>query len=144
LKVIFDTNIVLDVLLDREPFSTSAALLFSEVEKGGLSGYLCATTITTIHYLISKALGSSHAQNHVGNLLSLFEIAPVSRAVLEEALRSRFDDFEDAVLHEASIHAGVDAVVTRDSNGFRRATIPVYMPDELLRVLNFNTQDQHK
>jgi predicted nucleic acid-binding protein len=138
LKIIFDTNIVLDVLLDREPFSTSAALLFSKVEKGELSGYLCATTITTIHYLICKALGTRHAQKYVGNLLSLFEIAPVNRAALEEALRSRFEDFEDAVIHEASIHSGVQALVTRDSKGFRRATIPVYSPDELLRVLDLS------
>ncbi|MFH1113104.1 MAG: PIN domain-containing protein, partial [Pseudomonadota bacterium] len=47
MKVVFDTNIVLDVLLDREPFSTSAALLFSKVERGDLDGCLCATTITT-------------------------------------------------------------------------------------------------
>ncbi len=136
MKVIFDTNIVLDVLLDREPFSTSAALLFSKVEKGELSGYLCATTITTIHYLICKALGARQAKNHVENLLSLFEIAPVNRAILEGALRSRFGDFEDAVIHEASVHVGVEALVTRDSAGFKRATIPVYSLDELLRVLD--------
>ena len=63
----------------------------------------------------------------------------MSRTVLEEALRSRFQDFEDAVIHEASIHAGVQALVTRDSNGFRRATIPVYLPDELLSVLNLSS-----
>jgi predicted nucleic acid-binding protein len=137
-KVIFDTNVVLDVLLDREPFSTPAALLFSKVEKGELFGYLCATTVTTIHYLIHKALGARQARKHIGNLLSLFEIAPVNRGVLEGALRSRFEDFEDAVIHEASIHVNVDSLVTRDSIGFRRATVPVYSPDELLRVLDLN------
>ena len=142
MKIIFDTNIVLDVLLDREPFSTSAALLFSKVEKGELSGYLCATTITTIHYLICKALEARQPQNQVGNLLSLFEIAPVNRAVLEGALRSRFEDFEDAVTHEASIHSGVEALVTRDPKGFKRATIRVYSPDELLRVLNLRETEK--
>jgi predicted nucleic acid-binding protein len=142
LKVLFDTNIVLDVLLDREPFSTSAALLFSKVEKGELSGYLCSTTGATVHYLIHKVLGNPQAQKHVGNLLSLFEIAPVNRAVLEGALRSRFEDFEDAVIHEASIHAGVEALVTRDSGGFKRATIPVYSPDELLRVLDLRPRGE--
>jgi hypothetical protein len=100
-----------------------------------LSGYLCSTTVTTIYYLICKALGTRQGQKHVGNLLSLFEIASVNRAVLEGALRSRFEDFEDAVIHEASIHAGVQALVTRDSTGFRRSTIPVYSPDELLQAL---------
>lgn len=138
MKVVFDTNIVLDVLLDREPFSTSAALLFSKVERGEMEGCLCATTITTIHYLVCKALGIRQARKHIGSLLSLFEIAPVNRAGLEGALESGFQDFEDAVIHEASIRVGVQALVTRDFKGFRRATIPVYSPDELLGVLEPN------
>jgi predicted nucleic acid-binding protein len=143
LKIIFDTNIVLDVLLDREPFATSAALLFSKVERGELLGCLCATTVTTIHYLVYKALGIRQARKHVGSLLSLFEIAPVNRAVFEGALQSDFQDFEDAVIHEASIHAGVEALVTRDVNGFKRTTIPVYSPDELLSILELNPREKH-
>ncbi|MBM4329556.1 MAG: PIN domain-containing protein [Deltaproteobacteria bacterium] len=142
MKVIFDTNVVLDVLLDREPFATSAALLFSKVERGELFGCLCATTITTIHYLVYKALGIRQARKHVGSLLSLFEIAPVNRAVLEGALKSDFEDFEDAVIHEASIHAGVQALVTRDVNGFRPATIPVYSPDELMSALELSPHEK--
>ncbi len=121
MKIIFDTNVVLDVLLDREPFSTAAALLFSKVERGELSGFLCATTITT---------------------LTLFEIAPVNRAVLEGALKSNFADFEDSVIHEAALHIAVQALVTRDSNGFKRAKIPVYSPDELLRILELEAADR--
>lgn len=140
MKILFDTNIVLDVLLDREPFATSAAQLFSKVEKGELFGCLCATTITTIHYLVRKTFGGHQARTHVGSLLSLFEIAPVNRAVLEGALKLDFQDFEEAVIHEASIHAGVQALVTRDFNGFRRTTIPVYSPDELLSALEIGTE----
>ncbi len=51
MKILFDTNVVLDVLIDRKPFSLTASLLFSEVEKGRIEGFLCATTITTIYYL---------------------------------------------------------------------------------------------
>ncbi len=142
MKVVFDTNIVLDVLLDREPFATPAALLFSKVERGELFGCLCATTITTIHYLVCKALGIRQARKHVGSLLSLFEIAPVNRAVLEGALQSDFKDFEDAVIHEASIHAGAQGLVTRDSKGFRRATIPVCSPDELLSMPELNPHEK--
>ena len=62
MRILFDTNVVLDVLLDREPFSTEAASLFSKVEIGVLSGYICATTITTIYYLARKAVGSESAR----------------------------------------------------------------------------------
>lgn len=71
MKVLFDTNIVLDVLLDREPFSGPSSLLLSRVERSEITEYICATTVTTIHYLISKALGPLAASHHIRSLLSM-------------------------------------------------------------------------
>lgn len=135
MRVIFDTNVVLDVLLDREPFAGDAAHLFASAEREELDAFLCATTITTIHYLASKALGSDQARVLVKKLLSLFEIAPVNRAVLESAEELDFTDFEDAVLHEAARHVGVQAIVTRDSKGFAQAALPIYTPGLLLKAV---------
>ena len=101
MRILFDTNVVLDVLLDRKPFSLASAKLFSKVESGELSGYVCATTITTIHYLARKAIGLESAAQEIEKLMKLFEIAPVNRAVLDSALSSGFSDFEDAVIHES-------------------------------------------
>ncbi len=106
MNILFDTNVVLDVLLDREPFANDAAFLLSKVEQSKISGFLCATTVTTIHYLIAKALGPVEAILHVQSLLSLFTVAPVNRLVLEQALAASFIDFEDAVLHAAACHVG--------------------------------------
>ncbi|MCP4668169.1 MAG: PIN domain-containing protein [Deltaproteobacteria bacterium] len=135
MRVLFDTNVVLDLLLDREPFSTLAAQLFSRVEAGRISGYVCATTVTTVHYLASKAVGTERALLQINDVLTLFEIAPVNRAVLESALASKFADFEDAVLHEAALHVDAVGIVTRDPHGFKRAEIPVYSPQELAQIL---------
>lgn len=133
--MVFDTNVVLDVLLDREPFATIGAQLFSHVERGACAGYLCATTVTTVHYLAKKTLGTEEAHQKIRNLISLFEVAPVNRAVLESALASRLADFEDAVLHEAALHVGADGIVTRDPAGFKGARIAVYTPEEFWKVL---------
>ena len=138
MKVLFDTNIVLDVLLDREPFSTPAALLFSMVERGDITGCLCATTITTIHYLAAKVLGARRAREHIGSLLTLFEVASVNRAVLEKALQAGFTDFEDAVIHEAALHAGANGLISRNPGDFKGARIPVYSSEELLKALTLN------
>jgi predicted nucleic acid-binding protein len=135
LRVLFDTNVVLDVLLDREPFVTPAAHLFSRVEQGALDGLLCATTITTVHYLASRVVGKERAQEEIVKLLALFEIAPVTRTVLETALTRGFSDFEDAVMHEAARHADVQALVTRDAKDFQKASLTVYSPTELVRAL---------
>lgn len=137
MKILFDTNIVLDLMLDRKPFSENAAKLFSKVETGELTGFLGATTITTIHYLASKIVGKEKAQEEIQKLLMIFEIAPVNRLVLEDATKTELPDFEDAVLHEAGNHVGVNAIVTRDLKGFKGGKLPVYSPDEFLNELSF-------
>lgn len=135
MNILFDTNVVLDVLLDREPFAADAATLLSKVEQNQISGYLCASTVTTIHYLIAKSLGSQEAVCHIQSLLSLFNVAPVNRGVLEQALAASFSDFEDAVLHAAACHAGVQSIVTRNVRDFSKATLPVFTPVELINAL---------
>jgi len=127
--------VVLDLLLDRDPFAESASGLFSRVEAGEIVGCLCATTVTTIHYLASKAVGAKQAHLAIRELLSICEVAPVDRMALEAALTSGLADFEDAVLHEAARQAGADAIVTRDPADFKRASLPVYSPRELQQAL---------
>ncbi len=135
MKILFDTNIILDVLLERKPFSREASFLLSRVERSEISGYLCATTVTTIHYLVSKALGSQAALRHIQSLLALFIIAPVNHQVLEKAAILNFRDFENAVLHEAACHAGIESIVTRNTVDFKKSTLPVFAPAELVAAL---------
>jgi predicted nucleic acid-binding protein len=135
LKVLLDTNIVLDVLMDRIPFSDSAVELFSKVEDGTIIGYLCGNTITTVYYLASKTIGTPIAQEEIRKLLSLFEVAPVNRHVLESALLADFNDFEDAVIHEAACHVGADAIVTRNQKDFKKSRISVYSSEEMAKIL---------
>ena len=135
MKILFDTNIVLDLLLERQPFVNDAQLLFEKVESGQLNGFLGATTVTTLDYLLSKSLSMRDAKVVIKKLLSLFDVAPVNRLVLEDALESGFSDFEDAVLHAAAMHNGAQAIVTRDAKGFSKAKLPIYSPHELLSAI---------
>ncbi len=134
--VLFDTNVVLDLLLDRKPFVEHAQDLFSKVESGKIDGYIGATTVTTLDYLIKKSLSTKDANKIIKKLIKLFEIAPVNRLVLEDAIDSGFTDFEDSVLHSAAIHCGVQAIVTRDEKGFKNSQIAVYSPHDLLKILS--------
>lgn len=134
-RVLFDTNVVLDDLLDRQPFASDASKLTAAVERGETNGILCATTVTTIYYFVSRELGDAQARAHIATLLSLFEIAPVDIGVLSAAFNLDFTDYEDAVLHEAAIRAGAEAIVTRNRRDFRNASLQIYSPDELLIVV---------
>ncbi|HSF38317.1 MAG TPA: PIN domain-containing protein [Thermoanaerobaculia bacterium] len=136
MRVLFDTNVILDVLLDRQPFRTSAAQLFARVERREIVGFLGATTLTTIHYLVSKASGKQQARAAVQNLLKLFQVAPVDHAVLESASESSIDDFEDAVLHDAGRALRVDALLTRNGGDFTKGSLLILSPQELQQTLD--------
>lgn len=140
MRVLFDTNVILDVLLARAPHVGPATALLDQVAAKHLDGLLGATTLTTIHYLATKAVGAAPAQRHLRTLLGLFEVAPVTRAVLTDALDLAFPDYEDPVLHETARHAGAEAIVTRDPKGFPKARLKVYAPEELLRFIQATPQ----
>ncbi|MBI3985907.1 MAG: PIN domain-containing protein [Lentisphaerae bacterium] len=135
MRVLVDTNVVLDVLLARRPFAAASAEVFALVEHSRIEGLLCATTITTIDYLLTQAMPRPAARLAVQKMLELFEVAPVNRAVLEEAIRSKITDFEDAVLDQAGRLARAEAIVTRNQPDFRFASLKVLGPDELLASL---------
>jgi predicted nucleic acid-binding protein len=141
MKVLFDTNVVLDVLLAREPHAAVAARLFALVERGEMQGCLCATTVTTIHYLAVRALGPKAARKHLRQLLSLFEVVPVTSEVVTGALDLGFADFEDAVAHEAARAGGAAAIVTRNAKDFAKASLPVLSPVELLAAVAAGKED---
>ena len=132
MKVLLDTNIVLDVLLDRKPHSIESAEVFRLIEQGRAEGLLCATTITTLDYLLSQSMRRSESRILLTQLMKLFEVASVNRAVIESALTSRMDDFEDAVLDHAAQNSGADAIVTRNSKDFTRGKSKVMDPKQFI------------
>ena len=135
MKILFDTNVILDDLLDRQPFVSDASRLMQYVGQGRIDGILCATTLTTIYYMASKSRSESYARRQTYNLVRLFDIAPVDKSVLSDAFNLTFTDYEDAVLHESANRVNTDGVVTRNQRDFRNASLQIYSPDELLRVV---------
>jgi len=132
LRLIVDTNVVLDVLLDRRPFVEPAARLFALIEWSKIEASVCATTLTTVHYLLTQSLSREEGRRALQGLLELFEIAPVNRPVLEGALQSKIEDFEDAVLEQVGRLVGAEAIVTRNTKDFRKSSIKALDPVELL------------
>ena len=126
---------ILDVLLAREPHVNAATRLFALLDSGRLDGSICATTVTTVYYIAARSFSARRAQELVRDLLLLFDVARVDSDVLERALSLGFDDFEDAVLHEAARAGGMAAIVTRDNTGFAHASLPVFRPQELLAAV---------
>ena len=135
MRVLIDTNIVMDVLLARRPFVESASRIFSLVEQSKIEASLCATTVTTVEDLLRQSLSRDEARQALRGLLDLFKIAPVNRSVIEKALRGKIEDFKDAVLEQAARLVGAEAIITRNTKDFRRSSIKALDPAELFAAL---------
>jgi predicted nucleic acid-binding protein len=118
IHVLLDTNIVLDVLCNRTPFAEPAKVLWNQVVAEQIQASLVATSLTNVFYIARKTLGTDGAFDAVRNLVGIFDILPIDRAVLEAALAHPSRDFEDAVQDAAAELAGIPIVVTRDPSGF--------------------------
>ena len=102
MRVLFDTNVLIDFLLDRAPFAEAAADLLSRADRGQIQGLACADSFTTIFYLMQKGINREAARRHISSLLSVLDVTPVNRATLEQAAESGLRDFEDAVVVESA------------------------------------------
>jgi predicted nucleic acid-binding protein len=130
-----DTNVVLDVMLGREPHLAASSAVFAAVERGSCRGLLCATTVTTINYIARRQIGDRASLARISELMSLFGIAAVNQAVLGSAIDRGMADFEDGVLREAALQAGAHCIVTRNVLDFGSAEIVVYSPEQFLAAL---------
>lgn len=135
MTIVFDTNVVLDVVLKREPFFADAAALMAYVYEGRIDGLLCGTSLTTVFYLVEQKQGVEGAYASLDRLLDLFKAAAVDDSVLRSARGLRFADYEDAVLHESARRSHADGIVTRHTSDFEKSTLTVYEPPELLALI---------
>jgi len=134
-RVLVDTNVVLDVLLDRHPHAQASSTVWAAIETGTVEGLLAGHAITTIHYLIQKQLGNAKTTRFISRIVSVFGVAAIDQGVIQEAIQLPCPDFEDAVTSAAARVAGCDYIVTRDPKGFRGSAVRCLTPEMALRIL---------
>jgi len=134
-RVLLDTNVILDVLLNREPHVGASAALWAAIETGSGEGVLAAHAVTTIHYLLERVEGAANARRDVSVLLRLFGVAAVDSAVIQNALNLQGADFEDAVTAVAARLSGCDLIATRDPKGFAGSPVRALTPEAIPPLL---------
>ncbi|MFB2833746.1 PIN domain-containing protein [Floridanema evergladense] len=139
MRVLIDTNIILDVLLEREPFLQDAKTLLENVRIGRVVGYVTATTITNIFYIVRRQTKSiEKAKETVYLTLTLMQICRVDRNILEQAFALHINDFEDAVQLACAIAENLEGIVTRNTEDFVAANLPILTAGEVVEVLAQN------
>ncbi|NJK78413.1 MAG: PIN domain-containing protein [Chloroflexaceae bacterium] len=135
MRLLFDTNIMLDLFLSRQPWVVEATALWHAAQQGRCTGFVSGITPVNCFYVVRKAGGIPLARQAVSAMLNVVQVCPVDNAVLQAALLLPMRDFEDAVQHAAAVANGLDAIVTRDPKGFQGATLPILEPAAVLQQL---------
>lgn len=140
MRAMFDINVILDVLFQRQPHASHSAQALMLVERGVIKGHLCSASAGTIHYMLCHQFDHQTALQHITTLRRHLHITNVDESIIDQALQTNWADFEDSIIHESAVTAGMDIIVTRDPKGFKLSNIPVLSPSELL-AQSANLQD---
>lgn len=133
--IFLDTNIILDVLLQREPFFKSSETIWSMVENKTIKGFISANSITDIFYIVNKHLGNEYAYEVLESLIKVFNIARITVADdIKKALEYKLKDFEDSLQVVCAKNIKAKYLITRNSEDFKSITdINVISPDDFLK-----------
>ncbi len=135
MRVLFDTNIVLDVLLKREPFVADAQALWEANDDGRITGYISASSLTDIFYVARRITDLDTARAALQVCLDAFEICAVDRQTLEYAQSLAGADFEDNLQIACAYLSSLDAIVTRDKEFAEAVVVRISTPEEILSNL---------
>jgi len=133
--LLLDTNVILDVFLERSPFAVPAARLLSLIEAGHFQGYVSASSFPVLFYIMSREASREVARSSLEKLHTLLNIAPVDERVVSRALVSDFSDFEDAIQYYSALGVKAHFIITRNTRDFSASELPVFSPDEMLALI---------
>jgi predicted nucleic acid-binding protein len=135
-NLFLDTNILVDLLADRKPFSKFAVEIFSAAEKKQVILYTSSHSIATTYYLLKKYLEDKSLREALTGLIEYVKVIPIDSSMINKGLKSKQRDFEDALqLYAASSIQRMDCIVTRNIKDFKGSEIPALSPDEICAQL---------
>ena len=135
MRLLFDTNIILDIALKRAPHFMDSATVLKKIDNKTHFGFITATTITDIYYIAKKEKGHSIAIEYISNLIQFIEIIGIDKAIILESLSNKVTDFEDAIQSSASRFNHIDFIITRNTKDFVNSEVKALTPGELLNQL---------
>ena len=135
-QVLFDSDVLLDILAQRQPFVIASAQALNTVMKKQVQGFISGHAVTNIFYILRRQIGSESARKLIENLLQHIQIASVTNQVIHQALQSPIKDFEDAVTSAAAMSAGLEIIVTRNKADFVASLVPAMLPEEFFKMLS--------
>jgi len=134
MKVFVDTDIILDLLLAREPFFPAATRLFLLLQEGEMEGYVSPLSFSNLFYILRKATSGAEAIAALRKLKLLMRVLSVDEQTIDLALASSFSDFEDAIQYYSALSNDIEAIITRNKKDYKTVKIPVLTAEECIQV----------
>ncbi len=135
IRALLDTNVILDVLLAREPMGARVAQIWQAHEEEHFTGFICAITPATVYYVARRLLGKQQALKMTGDLADTFEVCAVNRQILRAALQLDLSDFEDAIQAASAAAENLDFIITSNLKDFKKSPVRAVSPVEFLKQL---------
>lgn len=134
MNVFIDTNVLLDVMLERRGFYRDSLAVWSLAEQGGVTGQISVISFNNIYYIVRKVGGRKTADRVLAMLRDVFTPITLDGKILNRAIDAGFADFEDAIQYHSALHADASCIISRNPNHFPQSDLPVLSPAEFLAV----------
>ena len=134
-KIFIDSDVIIDFFTDRKPFVNSASELFERSEKGLCHLYMSAVSLNNIYYIVRKFLGHKKTLKIIEDLMHMTKVLGTTQSEIKHALTTGFSDFEDSIQYSTALTVdGIEAIITRNLKDYKSSDIPVYTPEDYLRL----------
>jgi predicted nucleic acid-binding protein len=130
-----DSDVILDMLVERKPFSMYAEMLLEERKLSDVRLSTSTLIIANINYILTKSIGKTGAREGVKRITKLFEVFSFEKDAIESALAGSFTDFEDAIENHIAVKHNCDLIITRNIKDYKQSTIPVLTAEQFLRTI---------
>ncbi len=138
MRILIDTNIVLDVLLNRKPFSLYSSAIFENAEQGNIEAFLTSNSVTDIVYILRKTYDRETIRKNLLIMFGFIKIANVSSSDILNAFEINTGDFEDAVIMQCAGRLKAEYIVTRNPGDFKASPVSHLTPEKLLEIIGNN------
>ena len=136
MRILFDTNIILDVLLKREPFYENAANVLKATENSDIKEFVSASAITDIYYIAYKTLrDKAKVKELLKSILRIVSVAGIPAEDIYSSLELDWNDFEDSIQYSSAVGNDMDGLITRNVKDYSLAELPIWTPEAFLEII---------
>lgn len=132
--ILLDTNIILDLALQRQPYFEEAIAIFKIIDKSNIRACVTASSITDIYYIVKKSKSHKEAIEIIKSIIQYFEIISIDKEIIVRAIESSMKDFEDAIQSFAALSEKIDYIVTRNIKDYENSKVSAISPQEFLLI----------